>query len=154
MAVPRNTRGDGLLAALLRSRGYQRSEAEVLDRAWTVLHQIELGHMANEWAAALSGGQRKLLSLGMAVMADPKVLLLDEPGAGVNPTLITRNLKMMRHLRDSGVAILIIEHNMQMISNLCDDVYVLDGGKVIAHGPPADIRADVRVRQAYLGTKG
>jgi ABC-type branched-subunit amino acid transport system ATPase component len=142
-------------AFLFRPRsGLADEEAVLRARAWKILQLVELHKLANEWAGSLSGGQQKLLSLGMALIADSRVLLLDEPAAGVNPVLISRSLRTLERIRDQGKIIVIIEHNIQVISDICDDVYVLDAGEVIAHDAPAAVRADSRVRQAYLGIKG
>ena len=100
---------------------------------------------------AASGGQQKLLSLGMVLMSDPRVLLLDEPAAEVNPVLIEREVAFLKSLRAEGRIILLIEHNMEMIADLCDRVYVLDAGEVIAEGTPEAIRRDEQVMRSYLG---
>ena len=106
---------------------------------------------ANDYAGGLSGGQQKLLSMGMLLMSDPAVLLLDEPAAGVNPVLIEQQVAFLSALRAEGRIILLIEHNMEMVANLCDRVYVLDAGEVIAEGTPAAIRSDETVMRSYLG---
>jgi ABC-type branched-subunit amino acid transport system ATPase component len=116
-----------------------------------VLHRLDLAQAANRYAGDLSGGQQKLLTMGMLLMQQPRVLLLDEPAAGVNPVLIERQVALLQALRAEGRIILLVEHNMEMVANLCDRIYVLDAGEVIAEGTPAAIRADARVMRSYLG---
>jgi len=116
-----------------------------------ILRRLGLVAKANDYAGGLSGGQQKLLSMGMLLMADPQVLLLDEPAAGVNPVLIEQQVAFLAALRDEGRIVLLIEHNMEMVANLCDRVYVLDAGEVIAAGTPAAIRSDATVMRSYLG---
>lgn len=89
--------------------------------------------------------------MGVLLMSDPKLLLLDEPAAGVNPVLIEQQVAFLRSLRDEGRTIVIVEHNMEMISSVCDRVYVLDAGSLIAEGTPAEIRANADVIRSYLG---
>ncbi len=120
-----------------------------LARRLTVLQNMMVGARQN--AGELSGGQQKLLSLGMLLMSDPAVLLLDEPAAGVNPVLIEQEVAFLRSLRAEGRIILLVEHNMEMIANLCDRVHVLDAGEMIAEGTPEAIRRDARVMRSYLG---
>jgi ABC-type branched-subunit amino acid transport system ATPase component len=109
------------------------------------------GHAA-ELADRLSYGQRKLLELAYVLVADPDVVLLDEPAGGVNPSLINHIAARIRELNQAGKTFLIVEHNMDFVMGLCDRVTVLDYGTVIAAGPPEDIRDDPRVLDAYLGT--
>jgi len=132
------------------SRASAREQA-IAAEAHQALCRVELDHKAGDYAGDLSGGQQKLLSLAMLLMAQTRVLLLDEPAAGVNPVLIERQIALLRALRDEGRIIVLVEHNMEMIANVCDRVIVLDAGEVIADGPPTAIRADKRVMQSYLG---
>jgi ABC-type branched-subunit amino acid transport system ATPase component len=127
------------------------AEAEASSRAAAILRRLDLLHKANSVAGGLSGGQQKLLTMGVLLMSDPKLLLLDEPAAGVNPVLIEQQVAFLKSLREEGRAILIVEHNMEMISNVCDRVYVLDAGSLIAEGTPAEIRANADVIRSYLG---
>ena len=109
-------------------------------------------HKAGDYAGDLSGGQQKLLSLAMLLVAQTHVLLLDEPAAGVNPVLIERQIALLRALRDEGRIIVLVEHNMEMIANVCDRVIVLDAGEVIADGTPAAIRSTMAAScSPYLG---
>ena len=107
---------------------------------------------ADDYAGTLSGGQRKLLELARALMTQPRMVLLDEPMAGINPTLGRRLLEHMERLRtEEGVTFLFVEHDMDVVMNHSDEVVVMALGKVIAHGPPGEIRADQKVIDAYLG---
>jgi len=115
---------------------------------------VKLEHLANEYAGNLSGGQKKLLSLVRVLMTDAELILLDEPTAGVNPSLTRELLNTIEELRKEGKTFLIIEHNMKVITAICDKVYVLDFGKNLAEGSPQDIQQDERVLRAYLSGKG
>jgi neutral amino acid transport system ATP-binding protein len=126
----------------------ERSQRE---RAMHILDSIGLVHMAHEYAGALSGGQRKLLEMGRALMTDPKLILLDEPAAGVNPTLINQICDRIQTWNREGMSFLIIEHNMDVIMSICDRVWVLAEGRNLATGTPAEIQTDARVLEAYLG---
>jgi len=143
--------GERLFPLFLDPRRVARREREIADGALTILRRLGLAAKANDYAGGLSGGQQKLLSMGMLLMADPRVLLLDEPAAGVNPVLIEQQVAFLAALRDEGRIVLLIEHNMEMVANLCDRVYVLDAGEVIAEGTPASIRSNATVMRSYLG---
>jgi ABC-type branched-subunit amino acid transport system ATPase component len=126
-------------------------ERQATERATAILTRLGMRHKANDLAGSLSGGQRKLLTMGMLLMADPAVLLLDEPAAGLNPVLIEQQVAFLKSLRDEGRIVILVEHNMDMIANVCDRVFVLDAGAVIATGTPAEIRANETVIRSYLG---
>jgi ABC-type branched-subunit amino acid transport system ATPase component len=129
-----------------------RTERANLARAREVLRLLGLMQVANEYVGNLSGGQRKLVDLGRILMARPALCLLDEPTAGVNPALIEVILEALRVMwRDEGITLLIVEHNMQVVSAICETVYVLDAGVVIADGTPESIQRDERVLSSYLG---
>ncbi len=152
LASAQNQVEANLLEAVLRLRRLLNVERENLSRAKEVLKLLGLIHVANEYVGNLSGGQRKLMDLGRILMAKPKMSLLDEPTAGVNPSLINLiidALKIMQH--DEGITLLIVEHNMQVVSEICEQVYVLDAGVLIAQGSPEMIQSDERVLTSYLG---
>ncbi len=151
MVGARQNAGEGLLQLLLRPGRVAAEERRIRADAVAILRRLGLVHKANDLAGELSGGQQKLLSLGMLLMSDPAVLLLDEPAAGVNPVLIEQEVAFLRSLRAEGRIILLVEHNMEMIANLCDRVHVLDAGEMIAEGTPEAIRRDARVMRSYLG---
>jgi len=132
-----------------------REEKDNLNKAASILDLLGLKHLANEYAGNLSGGQRKLLSLGRMLMAEPVLYLLDEPTAGVNPTLIKDLLAFLRRevISKKGTTIFIIEHNMKVISSICDEVIVLDSGLRIAQGTPPEIQNNEKVLACYLARR-
>ena len=121
------------------------------DRALELLDFVGLRKFGGQQAGALSYGQQKLVELAQVLMLEPKMILLDEPAGGINPTLINRMVEIIRDLNRQGIAFLIVEHNIPMVLDLCDPVAVLSRGKVIAEGPPSIIRSDPLVLEAYLG---
>lgn len=131
----------------------RRDERKRLEAAQAILRRLGLERMGNEFAEVLSGGQLKLLSIGIALMMEPQILLLDEPTAGVNPRLIDRILDILAERKREGKATMIIEHNIAVIAETCDDVYVLDAGRIIARGRPDEIRRNDQVVAAYLGQR-
>ena len=152
MAVPGDQPGENLALALLATRTVWRREKEIQQRALEVLDFLRLSDLLHELAGNLSGGQKKLLELGRAMMAEPKIILLDEPGAGVNPTLLGDLADMIERLnRERGYTFCIIEHNMDMIARLCNPVIVMAEGSVLTEGTMSTVRADPRVLDAYLG---
>lgn len=127
------------------------SGQEKRERAEQILTDIDLEHESESRAKDLSGGQKKLLEIGRTLMLDPKVILLDEPAAGVNPALMDDILDYIRELNDRGRTFLIIEHDMSIISGICDEVVVMNHGQAIASGSFAEVRDDEDVQNAYLG---
>jgi neutral amino acid transport system ATP-binding protein len=128
-----------------------KEEREARDRAMEILESVGLAAKANDYAGALSGGQRKLLEIGRALMTRPKLVLLDEPAAGVNPTLINQICEYITYWNRQGLTFLVIEHNMDVIMSLCDRVWVLAEGTNLAVGTPAEIQTNPQVLEAYLG---
>ena len=126
-------------------------ERELRERAWETLEFFSLDHLAEEHAGNLSGGQRKLLEMARVLMTDPDTVLLDEPLAGVNPTLSNQLLERIHDLRDDGLTFLLVEHDMDVVMNHCDPIIVMHQGRVLAEGGPDEIREDERVIDAYLG---
>ena len=143
--------GVGWIGALLASVRLHAVERDATSRAHELLALVGLTEHAAAPALALSYGQRKLLAIAAAMMTRPKLLILDEPVAGVNPTMIRRIEQAIRTVNGQGVAVLLIEHNVDFVMKLCRRVVVLEAGRKIAEGPPAQIRRDPRVLAAYLG---
>ena len=126
-------------------------EKRIRERARRVLDFVGLERLSGEFAKNLSGGQQKLLELARVLMAEPKLILLDEPGAGVNPTLLATIMDKLQELHARGITFLIIEHNMDLITQLCNPVLVLAQGRLLMQGTPQAVRSDPRVLEAYLG---
>jgi branched-chain amino acid transport system ATP-binding protein len=144
--------GERLANVIFRPGKSRRREREVRERAMELLEVFNLTRLADDYAGTLSGGQRKLLELSRALMASPRFLLLDEPMAGINPTLGRRLLDHMQQLRaEEGVTFLFIEHDMEVVMNHSDRVVVMAEGRVIADGEPHEVREDRAVIDAYLG---
>jgi branched-chain amino acid transport system ATP-binding protein len=141
--------GERVLPALLGTA--QDRERAIRDRAETLLKELELWELRDEYAGNLSGGQRKLLELGRALMSDPDVLLLDEPMAGVNPSLTDDIIEMIYDLREQGLTVLIVEHDVDMIMSISDRVIGMHQGRVLTSGPPEAVRNDDDLLEAYLG---
>ncbi len=145
--------GERLRNVIFSPGAVRRREAAVREQAMDVLEIFNLDRLANDYAGTLSGGQRKLLELARALMTKPRLLLLDEPMAGINPTLGRRLLDHMQRLRaEEGVTFLFIEHDMEVVMNHSDRVIVMAEGRVIAEGEPHEVRRDKAVIDAYLGT--
>jgi ABC-type branched-subunit amino acid transport system ATPase component len=121
-------------------------------RARELLDFVKLAPLADEYAGNLSYGQQKLVEFVRMLMREPSLVLLDEPAAGVNRTLLNELLDAVRRLRDAGKTILLVEHDMKVVMGLCETVFVLDHGEMIAEGPPGVIQTDARVIEAYFGT--
>ena len=143
--------GETFTAAVLRGGATRRREEELRLRAIEVARELNLLQVGDSRAIDLSGGQKKLLELGRALMAEPKLIMLDEPAAGINPTLAKKLGDHILALKSRGMTFLIIEHNMGMVAALCDHVVVLAQGKRLAEGRFADLRADRRVQDIYMG---
>ncbi|MDR1598273.1 MAG: ABC transporter ATP-binding protein [Oscillospiraceae bacterium] len=140
------------LTGALRLPGYWREEADVTKRAMAMLEIFGLSEYARETASSLPYGRQRRLEIARALMSGPKLLLLDEPAAGMNPTETQSLMSTIRDVRDRfGVAILLIEHDMRLVMGICERLVVLDYGQVIARGAPGEIRRDERVVKAYLG---
>jgi neutral amino acid transport system ATP-binding protein len=144
--------GEQLRNVLLRPRAVRAREREVREQAEELLEVFGLREKAGDYAGTLSGGQRKLLELARALMARPRMLLLDEPMAGINPTLGRRLLDHIQRLRsEEGMTFLFVEHDMEVVMNHSDHVVVMAEGRVIAAGEPHEVRSDPAVVDAYLG---
>lgn len=152
MLVPSNQLGENLLATWLVPWRVRDQEREIRDKALQVLEFVNLIDLKDEYAGNLSAGQKRLLELARTMMADPQLLLLDEPGAGVNPTLLKHLVEYIQRLAfEHGITIFLIEHDMDLVMNTCDPVIVMNTGEKLTEGPPEEVRRDRRVLEAYLG---
>ncbi|MCY4450928.1 MAG: ABC transporter ATP-binding protein [Immundisolibacterales bacterium] len=155
MVVPTSQPGERLWRVWTSPARVRRREREVWERAEDTLRFLTLWDLRDELATNLSGGQKKLLELGRAMMTEPRLVLLDEPGAGVNPTLLVKLRDMIRQLNQRrGYTFVIIEHDMDLIASLCERVIVLAEGSVLTEGTMDAVRRDPRVIDAYLGGGG
>lgn len=143
--------GETLFGLFLRPRLVARQEAALGARADEILQRLRLSGVAGQPARLLSGGQKKLLELGRALMLRPRFILLDEPFAGVNPVLIIEISERIRDLNATGIGFLIIEHDLEALTRLTPHLAVLDRGRIIAEGEPDAVLADAQVREAYMG---
>jgi branched-chain amino acid transport system ATP-binding protein len=154
MVVAPDQAGERLWVPWLQPGRVRRDETRLRGRAMVVLEQVGLARLAGEPAWTLSGGQKKLLELARTLMAEPALLMLDEPGAGVNPTQMKELTRYIQWLAaERGVTILLIEHDMDLVMAICNPVIVLSEGRPLAEGPPDIIRKDPRVLAAYLGAR-
>lgn len=145
--------GEGLAAALFTSPAARRREQELAEKALDTARRLRLSHVVDNPVTALSGGQKKLVEIGRALMADPRLILLDEPMAGVNPSLADEIAEHLVALNGDGITVCLIEHDMALIKRLCDPVVVLAEGKTLVEGNFDEVAADPEVQEAYLGTR-
>ena len=143
--------GETLFGNFLKMAQVAREERAAVHRARELLEFLQLSRLADEEARVLSGGQRKLLELGRALMSKPRIVLLDEPAAGVNPALLDFIMDRIVEINADGITVLLIEHNMEMIARLCPRVVVMAAGRQMAEGRPDEVTRDPRVVEAYLG---
>ncbi|MEQ1951081.1 ABC transporter ATP-binding protein [Mesorhizobium sp. CN2-181] len=143
--------GESIFMNFLRPGRVAAEERAAVEKARSLLDFVTLSHLEGEPARVLSGGQRKLLELARILMADPQAILLDEPAAGVNPTLLELIIDRVLELNRQGKSILLIEHNMDMVARLCGRVVVMAGGRFLTEGAPDDVSRDTTVVEAYLG---
>jgi len=151
LLAPKGQRGEALWRSLLTRGSVIEQETEILEDCWEMLEFFEIDHLAHEYAGNLSGGQRKLLELSRALLTDPVMLLLDEPFAGVNPSLEERLLEHIHELREQGYTFLIVEHDMDLIMQNCEHIIVMHQGTVLTEGTPAEVKSNEQVVEAYLG---
>ncbi|HEV7254212.1 MAG TPA: ABC transporter ATP-binding protein [Mesorhizobium sp.] len=151
LAGGQNQSGERVWMNFLRPGRVQAEEKAAVEKARALLDFVTLSRLEHEPARVLSGGQRKLLELARVLMADPKGILLDEPAAGVNPTLLELIIDRVLQLNAGGKTVLLIEHNMDMVARLCPHVVVMAAGRLLAEGPPAEVVRNSAVVGAYLG---
>ncbi|WP_068478466.1 ABC transporter ATP-binding protein [Pseudoclavibacter helvolus] len=142
--------GEGMLRALFKPLWRDR-EKEITEKADELLARFKLDAKREDYAASLSGGQRKLLEMARALMSSPKLIMLDEPMAGVNPALVQSLLGHVKELKNDGTTVLFVEHDMHMVTNISDWVVVMAEGQIVAEGPPETVMKDQAVIDAYLG---
>jgi ABC-type branched-subunit amino acid transport system ATPase component len=150
------TAGHGAEGAALRNvvgrrRATREAERTVGARAWSVLDRFEMSHVADLYGAELSGGQRRLVEIMRCLMREPKVLLLDEPMVGVAPHLVDKLIADLRSIRDDGIALVIVEHALEVVQEMCERVVVMALGRPIASGTFDEVVADPDVQAAYVG---
>jgi branched-chain amino acid transport system ATP-binding protein/neutral amino acid transport system ATP-binding protein len=145
--------GERAWQALARTRSAQRREHELTQSAYDIARRLNLVRVLNDPASSLSGGQKKLLEIGRVLMANPQLILLDEPVAGVNPSLARDIAQHLRTLVEQGLTVLLIEHHMDTIAQLCDHVVVLAEGKNLAEGTFAEVAGNPAVQEAYMGRR-
>jgi branched-chain amino acid transport system ATP-binding protein len=154
MLVPAGQMGESIWSSWFRPARIRQQEAEMRDKAFDVLKFVNLIDLKDEYASNLSGGQKKLLEIARAMMADPQMILLDEPGAGVNPTLMNKLVGYIEKLvSERGATVFLIEHDMDLVMTLCNPVIVMSNGEKLAEGAPSEIRKNQRVLEAYLGSQ-
>ena len=152
MIIPAQQIGEKIWNTWFRPASVRRQEKSIKDKVLEVLEFVELIDLKDEYAGSLSGGQKKLLELARSMMAEPKMVLLDEPGSGVNPTLMKKLMANIRKLcEEKKITFFLIEHDMDLVMDLCNPVIVMSEGKKLAQGTPEEIKNDERVLEAYLG---
>ena len=145
--------GERMYGALLRTDASRRRESALVEKACAIAARFDLTRLLNAPASSLSGGQKKLLEIGRVLMADPRIILLDEPVAGINPSLARAIAGHLRRLAGEGLTVLLIEHHMDTIAALCDHVVVLAEGRNLAEGTFAQLASDPAVQEAYMGRR-
>jgi len=146
-----NQSGEHISSIFLRPGKVRQEERENKERAMEILDTLKLAPLAHHLAGKLSFGQQKLIEWGRVLMAKPEMILLDEPAAGINPTLIGQLIDVIIKLSDKGIKIFLVEHNMPLITEICEKIFVMDSGSLIFSGSPNEARKDSRVIEAYLG---
>lgn len=154
MLVPPNQVGERIWNPWFFPFRVSKQERQIYEKALEVLEFVDLIHLRDEYAANLSGGQKKLLELARTLMSDPEMILLDEPGAGVNRVLMRKLVDNIESLcQEIGITFFVIEHDMDLVTRLCNPVIVMSQGQKLAEGSPEGIKQDERVLEAYLGSQ-
>lgn len=151
LLAPKRQIGESWWRALVRWNKVNEQEEELREKAESILEFFELSHLKEDYAGALSGGQKKLLEMARALMLDPQLILLDEPFAGVNPTLTNKLVEHLKNLREEGLTFIVIEHDIPVIDEITDHIFVMEEGNIIAKGNLEEIKKDERVLETYLG---
>ena len=146
-----NIKNDSFLRSIIKLNSQKLYESNLREKANEIMNDLNIGHMANSYARELSGGQKKLLELARSIINEPEILLLDEPLAGVNPKLAEDILSLITKLSESGITIIMVEHNIEAVMKISERIVVLAEGSLIADGIPNEIRTDNNVIEAYLG---
>lgn len=151
MLVPAQQKGEWIWNAWFRPWRVGEQEKKIRERALETLNFVELYHLKDHYAGNISTGQKRLLEIARTMMADPEIILLDEPGAGVNPTLMNKLIGYIQKLNEQGKTFLIVEHNMELVMTLCNPVIVMNAGTILTQGKPEEVRNNEQVINAYLG---
>jgi branched-chain amino acid transport system ATP-binding protein len=149
---PRQT-GEGLIRGVLGGKRVREQEEALREDALQMAKRLKLSHVLDNLVTRLSGGQKKLLEIGRVLLAKPKMILLDEPMAGVNPTLVQEIADQLIEIQKSGISIVLIEHEMELIERLCDEVVVMAGGRFLTRGTFAEVASNRDVQESYLGVR-
>lgn len=150
MLLASKAQDDGLLKLFAKAGEIHDKERNDIEKARNILESLQIGHLSNEYSGSISIGQQKLLSIAMMQMAEPEIVLLDEPVAGVNPTLANKIFENIQHDKDN-ITFLVIEHNVDILMNFCDWIFVMNKGVIVASGTPDEIQNNEKVIEIYLG---